>query len=95
MLRDKDIAAVVRHLRGGIDEWHVTDLPGPRGASAAALAAIIAAEQPWAAVHAHASPRAAFAAAQEASGPNDRIVVFGSFLTVADVIEALGRRMRT
>jgi dihydrofolate synthase/folylpolyglutamate synthase len=92
MLRDKDVAAVVRHLKGSIDEWHVTDLPGPRGAAAAALAAIIATEQPWAEVREHASPRAAFAAAQEASGPDDRIVVFGSFLTVADVMAALGTK---
>jgi dihydrofolate synthase/folylpolyglutamate synthase len=92
MLRDKDIAAVVRHLKGSIDAWYVTDLPGPRGSSAAALAAIVAGEQPWAEVHEHASPRAAFVAARETSGPDDRIVVFGSFLTVADVMTALGTR---
>jgi dihydrofolate synthase/folylpolyglutamate synthase len=95
MLRDKDIAAVVRHLKGSVDEWYVTDLPGPRGASATALATTVAAEQPWAAVREYLSPRAAYAAAQEASGPDDRIVVFGSFLTVADVMTALGSRMRT
>lgn len=89
MLRDKDIAAVVRHLRGSVDEWYVADLPGPRGTTATALAGIVAAEQPWAQVHAFASPRAAFAAARAASHPDDRILVFGSFLTVADVMDAL------
>jgi dihydrofolate synthase/folylpolyglutamate synthase len=38
-------------------------------------------------VFAHVSPAQALAAAQESSDPTDRIVVFGSFLTVGGVIE--------
>ena len=41
-------------------------------------------------VESHASPREALASAQERMGENDRIVVFGSFLTVGDVVA--GRR---
>jgi dihydrofolate synthase/folylpolyglutamate synthase len=34
----------------------------------------------------HASPREGLAAARQRAGPDDRILVFGSFLTVADVL---------
>ena len=43
-------------------------------------------------VQAYADPAAAFAAARERAAENDRIVVFGSFLTVASVLQALGRK---
>jgi dihydrofolate synthase/folylpolyglutamate synthase len=38
-------------------------------------------------VFAHASPAQALSAAQKSADPTDRIVVFGSFLTVGGVIE--------
>jgi dihydrofolate synthase/folylpolyglutamate synthase len=86
MLADKDIAGVVRKLKAHVDAWFVADLPGPRGASADALAAVVATEQPWAEVRRFASPADALAAARGEAGPDDRIAVFGSFLTVADVM---------
>src|SRR5690606_8181031 len=45
-------------------------------------------------VQACADPAAAFAAARERAGEGDRIVVFGSFLTVASVLQSLGRKAR-
>lgn len=42
--------------------------------------------RPQVAVSTHSSPRAALAAARQVAGPDDRIVVFGSFLTVADIL---------
>ncbi len=83
MLRDKDIAAVVRELAPRITRWHVASLAGPRAASAADIAAHL----PQA--HEFASPSAAFAAAKALAGEGDKIVVFGSFLTVAEVMEWL------
>jgi len=82
MLRDKDIGAVVRELAARITRWHVASLPGPRGATADEIASHIR----DAAVGKYASPAAAFAAARERAGESDKIVVFGSFLTVADVM---------
>jgi dihydrofolate synthase/folylpolyglutamate synthase len=38
------------------------------------------------AISTHPSPRAGLAAARQVAGPDDRIVVFGSFLTVADIL---------
>jgi len=88
VLRDKDIAGVAANLKASVDEWYVADLPGPRGASAEDVAAVVARVQPWAEVHRYVTPRAAYAAARAAAGPDDRIVVVGSFLTVADVMAA-------
>jgi len=96
MLADKDIDATIAHLRSRVDHWLCVDLPGPRGSSAADLAARLrkAGVMPGEGADAErtiscfASPREALAAARERAGENDRIVVFGSFLTVADVLAA-------
>ena len=90
MLADKDIAGVVRCLRGRIDRWHAATLSGPRGTRADMLAEIIAREQPWAEVARFDSPSAAYAAARALAGPDDKILAFGSFLTVTDVLSAIG-----
>ena len=100
MLADKDIDATISHLRSRVDHWLCVDLSGPRGSSAADLVArlrkagVIPGEGGDAerTISCFASPREAFAAAQERAGENDRIVVFGSFLTVADVLAARGGR---
>ncbi len=84
MLADKDIAGVVAVLRGAVDRWHVATLPGPRGASGEALAAVLRAGgiAPEA-IRRFDDVAAAYAAARESAGEADRIIVFGSFLTVA------------
>ncbi|MBL8377090.1 MAG: bifunctional tetrahydrofolate synthase/dihydrofolate synthase [Burkholderiales bacterium] len=91
MLADKDIAGVGRLLAGRIDTWHVATLPGPRGWSAAEQARALRAGGVVGEICEYADPVAAFAAAQDAAGEGDRIVVFGSFLTVAAVSKALRR----
>lgn len=88
MLADKDIAGVVAALRQRVDRWLCCDLPGPRAADAATLAGIVAKLGAGAAER-FASPAAALAAARERAGDDDRILAFGSFLTVADVMRSL------
>jgi dihydrofolate synthase/folylpolyglutamate synthase len=88
MLRDKDLAGVVSRLAGRIDRWYAASLDNPRGATADEVASAIKAARPGAVVEAFASPRAALAAAREAAEQGDRIVAFGSFYTVADVMAA-------
>jgi dihydrofolate synthase/folylpolyglutamate synthase len=84
MLADKDIAGVVAVLRGAVDRWHVATLPRPRGASGEAREAVLRAGgiAPDA-IRRFDDVAAAYAAARESSGEADRIIVFGSFLTVA------------
>ncbi|MFO1317024.1 MAG: bifunctional tetrahydrofolate synthase/dihydrofolate synthase [Burkholderiales bacterium] len=92
MLADKDIDGVVAQLRSRVDRWHVATLPGPRGAGAARLRdALAAAGVDAAAVRAFDDVAGALAAAREAAGEADRIVVFGSFLTVAAALRAPAR----
>ena len=87
MLRDKDIDAVVRLLRSHVDCWLACTLPPPRGATAAVLAQVL--RQAGAeSVREFESPALAYAAACSEAADNDRIVVFGSFHTVADVLAA-------
>jgi dihydrofolate synthase/folylpolyglutamate synthase len=78
MLRDKDMAGVLQTLAPRVTRWHLASLEGPRAASAQELARFVGGE-------CFASPAQAFAAALGRAGENDKIVVFGSFLTVGEV----------
>jgi len=80
MLRDKDIGGVLRALAPRITRWHMASLSGPRAASAEELAQHVKGAECFA------SPAAAFEAALSRANENDKIVVFGSFLTVGEVI---------
>jgi dihydrofolate synthase/folylpolyglutamate synthase len=95
-MADKDIEAMVGHLKDRIRNWLLVDLPGERAASKETLVERLAAAGVSAGedriVETHATPRDALASAQERAGQDDRIVVFGSFLTVADVLESRQRR---
>jgi dihydrofolate synthase/folylpolyglutamate synthase len=84
MLKDKDIAGVLRAVAPRITRWHFATLPGPRGADAQLLARIFFELNIKAPATEHGSVAAALAAAKKESAENDKIVVFGSFLTVAD-----------
>jgi dihydrofolate synthase/folylpolyglutamate synthase len=91
MLADKDVDGVVAAMRARVDAWEVAPLPGPRGARGDAMRArLVAAGVPAGAIRVHADVGAAYAAAAASASEADRIVVFGSFLTVA-VALATGR----
>ncbi|MBK9246143.1 MAG: bifunctional tetrahydrofolate synthase/dihydrofolate synthase [Burkholderiales bacterium] len=93
MLRDKDAGGVVDKLAGRIDHWYVGGTTGPRGLSGTALAETVRGRHPAATVDAYDDVTAAFDAAHRAAAADDRIVTFGSFLTVAEVMRALRRRV--
>ena len=88
-LRDKDIAGVVRAVAPRITRWHLAGLEGARGSGAGELARALEAAGVATPRAEYPSVRQAFAAARERAGENDKIVVFGSFLTVADAMRAL------
>ncbi|MBX6318351.1 bifunctional tetrahydrofolate synthase/dihydrofolate synthase [Pigmentiphaga sp.] len=93
MLGDKDVDGVIAKLGGRVDHWLCAGLPGPRGLGGEELAARLRAlgvkEDKESSIQVHADPAAAFAAAQERAGEGDRILVFGSFLTVAGVLASM------
>ncbi len=88
ILRDKDVEAVGRVLESAIDEWIVCGVPGPRGSTAAELAGRLAAtvQAPLLAESVREGCELARARARRA----DRVVAFGSFATVASVLQWLG-----
>ena len=94
IMEDKDIDAVIAPMAGIIDHWCVAELDSPRSAKAGALAGKLAALKPAGAkegdfsVTAFANPGDAYANALSRAEENDRIVVFGSFYTVAGVMAA-------
>ena len=95
-MADKDIDGIIAHMKPLVDHWCVTDLPLPRAASAADIAARLSeagvdnssAKDAERSIRTFASPAEAYANARSRAGENDRIAVFGSFLTVAGVIAA-------
>lgn len=89
MASDKDVEGVVRLLAPRIDEWYLAGLPGPRGLSAEALAARVRAAGVQDAVHCFESPEEAYRAARKNTDESDRIVTFGSFVTVAEVMAVI------
>jgi dihydrofolate synthase/folylpolyglutamate synthase len=89
MLKDKDIAGVCNALRKTFSTWSLADLAVPRGATADVLARVLADSGAEGQVLRFGNPRDAYAAARKRAGENDRIVVFGSFHTVADVMQGI------
>jgi dihydrofolate synthase / folylpolyglutamate synthase len=91
MYADKDIGGVVAVMAPRIDRWFVAALPGPRGAGVDELRRRLAsAGVDGANVLDFQDVAAAYAAARRMAGEADRIVVFGSFLTVAAVLATTG-----
>ena len=82
MLKDKDIAQALAPLTSVIDQWHLSSLPGPRGATAAQLAqALVQADSQQ-----HPDVVSAFSSARELQQQDDLLVIFGSFVTVSAVL---------
>ena len=89
MLVDKDIGGVVAAMKAHVNRWHVAALPGPRGGSAAAMARVLVdAGVAAGAISTFDDVESAFAAARDAASEADRIIAFGSFLTVAAALAA-------
>lgn len=92
MLKDKDMTGVVRALNDQVDVWLVAGIDAPRGATAAELAQVLAAEGVRGELRTFATVSDAVQHACNAASENDRIAAFGSFYTVAEVMRARGLR---
>ncbi len=90
MLADKDISGVVSAVREKIDLWFLSDLHGARGLTSRVLAAtLVEMGIDKAKIRCFGTPSEAFGAARKTVEDNGRIVTFGSFLMVADVLSTL------
>ncbi len=90
ILADKDAQEIFSKLGDRIDQWCLATLDGPdagaRAMTAHALQQLLLQALPTAQSQCFDSPAQAFAAAKGRAQANDRIVVFGSFLTVAQLM---------
>lgn len=89
MLKDKDIANVMKHLADSFSDWFCSDLAGPRGAKASELVKHIAQSSPNITSNATSfqSVADAFNAALLKAQEEQRcVIVFGSFVTVSDYL---------
>jgi dihydrofolate synthase/folylpolyglutamate synthase len=88
MLNDKDIGGVIDAVKDHIDEWLLAPTAGPRGADGARLREELANAGVFECVSMFENIAKAYAQACDRAAQNDRIVVFGSFYTVAAVMAA-------
>jgi dihydrofolate synthase/folylpolyglutamate synthase len=94
MLRDKDAKAVVRALAGAVDHWYLATTGGERGLDAGRLGQNAFCATALAPYQEHANVGLAMDAALGDASADDRIVVFGSFVIVAEALRWLERRSR-
>src|SRR5262249_43454219 len=88
ILGDKDIRGITSRLAADVDAWILASLGGARAVSTAQLAEAL---PPHASVLAQTHDVAeACRVARAAARPGERVLVFGSFLTVGPALEFLG-----
>ncbi len=85
LLADKNASDVITPLKDCFDAWFVAGLPGERGQSGESLAAKARAVLSKS-IEVFDNPSAAFAEARSRALEGDRITIFGSFHTVAEVL---------
>ena len=94
-MADKDIVGVMNAMRGVVDHWHLCALPSPRAASVVQLQACLLqtgfvadAEH---SVQSHDSVQQALLQLSTQVPASDRMVVFGSFVTVEQALLGMPR----
>ena len=87
MLADKDAAAALNPLSPQVDVWYPAALGGERGRDGESMASAVV-DAGGAVAGVYPEPAAALAAARQAAVTGDRILVFGSFQTVAAIAPA-------
>jgi len=86
MLADKDAAAVVEELQAVVTAWYCAGLDGDRGQSGADLARRVQQSHEVLDIRVFERVSLALDAAVSDSGPDDGVLVFGSFLTATEAL---------
>jgi dihydrofolate synthase/folylpolyglutamate synthase len=93
MLKDKDCQGFFRNLAPVVDHWALVGLPGARGATVQHLLHQLAEAGISKSVDIYDDIPKGLTTLQLQASPGDRILVTGSFLTVAGAMKHLGARM--
>ncbi len=97
MLSNKNIEQSLSPMKEIVDEWFLADLTGDdpaRGSTAQSLMAILSNMVKEKPLSAYESPLSAYSAAREKVKSGDRIIVFGSFLTVGGILAGIQQHGR-
>ncbi|MSQ80485.1 MAG: bifunctional tetrahydrofolate synthase/dihydrofolate synthase [Candidatus Methylopumilus sp.] len=89
ILADKDILGVVRALSKDIDDWYISMIQHERAASVQMIEDMIKKINPSFRVMQFKNIQKAYQFAFKKASENDRIIVFGSFFTVADIMRIM------
>ncbi|MDH3639299.1 MAG: bifunctional tetrahydrofolate synthase/dihydrofolate synthase [Gammaproteobacteria bacterium] len=93
LMRDKDVEAIVENLAARISRWFVGTIDDPRGATAGEVGKRVGAtliqKRATNQISEYSSVRRAFLAARAVASEQDRILVFGSFHAVGDILGLL------
>jgi dihydrofolate synthase/folylpolyglutamate synthase len=89
MLADKDIEGVVRAVKARIDEWFIAPVDAGRAADLPTLRNALTRAAALDPTTECSSVAQAWRMASGRAGESDRIVVFGSFYTVAEVLASI------
>ena len=88
MLKDKDLAEVVRLMGSRIASWHLTQLAGSRASPLQDLADVVS-NHSNADIKMWPNPLHAYKMAMQVAHPGDRVVVFGSFYLVGAILKSV------
>ncbi len=91
VMSDKDIPAIIAVAAGYFDAWFLADQPDNKRAAAASDIAALLSAAGEAMISISKNLRQAFRRAQSVLAAGDRLVVFGSFHTVAAVLPLLDK----
>jgi len=89
ILKDKDIFGVINELNLDIDDWFIAEIQNERAASIENISNTIQKINPSAHIEAFKNIQEAYQFASKEVTRNDRIIVFGSFFTVADIMKII------
>ncbi|WP_456404244.1 bifunctional tetrahydrofolate synthase/dihydrofolate synthase [Thiolapillus sp.] len=89
MLQDKDAGAVLELMHEDVQKWYLASIADPRGMTAEKLAGLAGKLSPAPSFETFPAIADALEAAAADAVSGDRVVVFGSFFTVAEALRAL------
>lgn len=89
ILKDKDIFGVINELNLDIDDWFIAEIQNERAASIETISNTIQKINPSAHIETFKNIQEAYQFASKEVTRNDRIIVFGSFFTVADIMKII------
>jgi dihydrofolate synthase/folylpolyglutamate synthase len=89
ILKDKDILGVIKALIHNIDYWCIAEIQRDRAADLGTISGAIKNTNPAALVKSFKNLQEAYQFASKEVSSNDRIIVFGSFFTVADIMKLI------